>query len=170
MNGRGPLVRVPPAGGGGREKNQPPSPGRSRGGGLPKRPLGAAEARTALAFSLSPGPVPAAPVGRQWRNRLDQHPDNPSLLRDRADEGAKTRHLAAALGEDPVVPSAVHPGGVLGVCPRAGQAAHRNRAGVSPVAGIPSPLLALRAEATCYSSDASSSHSSLTPCDSVNRP
>ncbi len=74
-----------------------PSLGRSRGGGgAPKRPLGAAEAHTALVFAHSPGPA-AAPAGRPWRIRRGPPPESPALLRDRAT-------LAGARGSEPVGP------------------------------------------------------------------
>ena len=64
----------------------------------------AADARTAVTFSLSPGQAHDAPEGRQLLNRLGQQHDNPSLIMDRAYEGNETRQLALALGFIPVVP------------------------------------------------------------------
>ncbi len=64
----------------------------------------AADARTAITFSLSPGQAHDAPQGRKLLNRLGQQDDNPSLIMDRAYEGDETRQLALALGYRPVVP------------------------------------------------------------------
>ena len=64
----------------------------------------AADARTAITFSLSPGQAHDAPQGRKLLNRLGQQDDNPSLIMDRAYEGDETRQLALALGYTPVVP------------------------------------------------------------------
>ena len=63
-----------------------------------------ADARTAIAFSLSPGQAHDAPEGRKLLNRMGQQHDNPSLIMDRAYEGDETRQLALALGYTPVVP------------------------------------------------------------------
>ncbi len=124
-------------------KTGPQSLGRSRGGGIPKIPLGAAEASTTLVCSRSPGH--AVPAGRQWLTRLSPVPDRPALLRDRADEGAKTRHLAGARGEELWGTATAPPGWAWGGCPGTGHAAHRHRARGTSRAGMPSPLLALRA-------------------------
>ena len=64
----------------------------------------AADARTAITFSLSPGQAHDAPEGRKLLNRLGQQHDSPSLVMDRAYEGDETRQLALALGYEPVVP------------------------------------------------------------------
>ena len=64
----------------------------------------AADARTAVTFSLSPGQAHDAPEGRQLLNRLGQQHDNPSLIMDHAYEGNETRQLALALRFIPVVP------------------------------------------------------------------
>ena len=64
----------------------------------------AADARTAVTFSLSPGQAHDAPEGRQLLNRLGQQHDNPSLIMDRAYQDNQTRQLALALGLIPVVP------------------------------------------------------------------
>ena len=64
----------------------------------------AADARTALTLSLSPGQAHDAPEGRKLLNRLGPQHHNPSLLMDRAYEGNETRQLALALGFTPVVP------------------------------------------------------------------
>jgi len=64
----------------------------------------AADARTAITFSLSPGQAHDAPEGRALLRRLGG-PDRPlHLLMDRAYEGNETRQLALDLGFIPVVP------------------------------------------------------------------
>ena len=89
---------------GGAKKNGPQSIGKSRGGWTTKIHMVAADARTAITFSLSPGQAHDAPQGRKLLNRLGQQDDNPSLIMDRAYEGDETRQLALALGYTPVVP------------------------------------------------------------------
>lgn len=64
----------------------------------------AADARTAITFSLSPGQAHDAPEGRKLLKRLGQQQGSPSLIMDRAYQGDETRQLALALGYDPVVP------------------------------------------------------------------
>jgi transposase len=64
----------------------------------------AADARTAVTFSLSPGQAHDAPKGRALLSRLGA-PNRPlRLLMDRAYEGNETRQLALDLGFIPVVP------------------------------------------------------------------
>ena len=57
---------------GGAKKNGPQAIGRSRGGWTTKIHMVAADARTAVTFSLSPGQAHDAPEGRQLLNRLGQ--------------------------------------------------------------------------------------------------
>jgi transposase len=64
----------------------------------------AADARTAIAFSLSPGQAHDAPEGRALLNRLGAPVRPLHLLMDRAYEGNDTRQLALDLGYIPVVP------------------------------------------------------------------
>ena len=64
----------------------------------------AADARTALKFSLSPGNAHDAPEGRKLMCRLGPPAEHASLVMDRAYEGDETRQLALDLGFDPVVP------------------------------------------------------------------
>ena len=64
----------------------------------------AADARTAVALSLSPGQAHDAPEGRKLLNRLGKQDDDLPLIMDRAYEGNETRQLALALGYAPVVP------------------------------------------------------------------
>ncbi len=146
---------LPPARG--RAHNRPPSLGRSRGGGPPTRPRGAAAAGPALVCSRAPGPAPAAP--RSARGESD--PGGRGRLAAAPGRGAGGGARGAA---------AAKPGGAWGVGPGEGQAAHRNRAGVASLDGLPAPLLAARAEAPGESSDASASPSSSMRCESGNRP
>ena len=64
----------------------------------------AADARTAITFSLSPGQAHDAPEGRKLLQRLGAQPHQPRLIMDRAYEGNETRQLALDLGFTPVVP------------------------------------------------------------------
>ena len=64
----------------------------------------AADARTAITFSLSPGQAHDAPEGRQLLNRLGKQSGRVALIMDRAYEGNETRQLALAPGYTPVVP------------------------------------------------------------------
>ena len=64
----------------------------------------AADARTAITFSLSPGQAHDAPEGRKLLQRLGAQPHQPCLIMDRAYEGNETRQLALDLGFAPVVP------------------------------------------------------------------
>ena len=64
----------------------------------------AANSRTAIAFSLSPGNAHDAPEGRELLNRLGPTAWPIHLLMDRAYEGDNTRQLALDLGFIPVVP------------------------------------------------------------------
>ena len=98
------IVKVHPDGTGALKKNGPQSIGRSRGGWTTKIHMVAADARTAITFSLSPGQAHDAPEGRKLLNRLGQQHDSSSLIMDRAYQGDETRQLALALGFEPVVP------------------------------------------------------------------
>ena len=64
----------------------------------------AADARTAVAFSLSPGQAHDAPEGRALLEHLGSPSTPLHLLMDRAYEGDETRQLALDLGFIPVVP------------------------------------------------------------------
>ena len=87
-----------------REKNGPQAIGKSRGGWTTKIHLVAADARTAVTFSLSPGQAHDAPEGRKLLCRLGGQQEKLPLLMDRAYEGNETRRLALTLGFEPVVP------------------------------------------------------------------
>ena len=86
------------------KKNGPQSIGKSRGGWTTKIHMVAADARTAVTFSLSPGQAHDAPEGRKLLGRLGLQDQNRFLLMDRAYQGNETRQLALALGFTPVVP------------------------------------------------------------------
>jgi transposase len=64
----------------------------------------AADARTALTFSLSPGQAHDAPAGRELMQTLSGLPRRCRLIMDRAYQGDETRQLALELGFTPVVP------------------------------------------------------------------
>ena len=86
------------------KKNGPQAIGKSRGGWNTKVHMVAADARTAITFSLSPGQAHDAPEGRALLSRLGA-PSRPlHLIMDRAYEGNETRQLALDLGFIPVVP------------------------------------------------------------------
>ena len=64
----------------------------------------AADARTAMTFSLSPGHAHDAPEGRCLLRTMTPPGSQVCLLMDRAYEGDETRQLALQLGFTPVVP------------------------------------------------------------------
>ena len=64
----------------------------------------AADARTAIAFCLSPGNAHDAPQGRELLRDLQSLPKGLPMLMDRAYEGDETRQLVLDLGLLPVVP------------------------------------------------------------------
>ena len=85
-------------------KNGPQAIGKSRGGWNTKVHLVAANARTAIAFALSPGNAHDAPEGRALLTELGPMPEGLPMLMDRAYEGDETRQLVLSLGMVPVVP------------------------------------------------------------------
>ena len=97
-------VKVHPDGTDALKKNGPQSIGKSRGGWTTKIHMVAADARTAVTFSLSPGQAHDAPEGRKLLSRLGPQHENLSIVMDRAYEGNETRQLALTLGFTPVVP------------------------------------------------------------------
>ena len=97
-------VKVHPDGTGALKKNGPQAIGKSRGGWNTKIHMVAADARTAITFSLSPGNEHDAPHGRALLEELGPMPQGLSLLMDRAYEGDETRQLVLDLGMTPVVP------------------------------------------------------------------
>jgi transposase len=64
----------------------------------------AADARTAIAFTLSPGSSHDAPEGRILLQEIGTVKSGAYLLMDRAYEGDETRKVASELGYTPVVP------------------------------------------------------------------
>lgn len=65
----------------------------------------AADARTAVTFSLSPGQAGDAPEGRKLLNTLkNQGWEGTSVIMDKAYEGDETRQLVLELEMTPVVP------------------------------------------------------------------
>lgn len=96
-------IKVHPDGTGAKKKCCPQPIGKSRGGWNTTIHLIAADARTAVTFSLSPGQAHDAVEGRALLGRLGP-PNRPvHLLMDRAYEGNETRQLALDLGFIPVV-------------------------------------------------------------------
>ena len=72
----------------------------------------AADARTAITFSLSPGQAHDAPEGRKLLTRAGPAMPGPVPVDGPGYEGNETRQLALALGYMPVVPplsTRVHP-------------------------------------------------------------
>jgi len=88
----------------GRKKNGPQAIGKSRGGWTTKIHMVAADDRTALAFSLSPGQAHDAPEGRKLLMSMEKPSGSPALVMDRAYEDNETRQLALDLGFVPCVP------------------------------------------------------------------
>lgn len=86
------------------KKRSSKSIGKSRGGRSTKIHLVAANDRTAIAFSLSPGRARDAPAGRDLLRKLGEQERPVHLLMDRAYEGNETRQLALDLGFISVVP------------------------------------------------------------------
>ncbi len=86
------------------QKNGPQSIGKSRRGWNTEIHLVAADARTAVAFSLSPREAHDAPEGRDLLRALGPMPGSLPLLMYRAYEGDETRRLLLALSMIPVVP------------------------------------------------------------------
>jgi len=64
----------------------------------------AADARTVIAFSLSPGHIHDAPEGRELLRTLKPVQAHVCMIMDRAYEGDETRQLVLDLGLTPVVP------------------------------------------------------------------
>lgn len=99
------IVKGHPDGTGAQKKNGPQAIGRSRGGWTTKIHMVAADARTAVTFSLSPGQQADGPCGRELMQTLPV-PESPvALIMDKAYEGDATRQLALELGFTPVVPT-----------------------------------------------------------------
>ncbi|HEX4067415.1 MAG TPA: IS5 family transposase [Acidobacteriaceae bacterium] len=98
------IVKVHPDGTGALKKNGPQAIGKSRGGWTTRIHMVAANARTAITFSLSPGQAHDAPAGRALLTELGPMPESLHLVMDRAYEDGETRQLVLDLGMIPVVP------------------------------------------------------------------
>jgi transposase len=98
------IIKVHPDGTGALKKSGPQAIGRSRGGWTTKIHMVAADARTAITFSLSPGQAHDAPAGRKLLFQMVPPLVPTALIMDRAYEGDQTRQLAIDLGYTPVVP------------------------------------------------------------------
>ena len=92
------------------KKNGPQSIGRSRGGLTTKIHLVAANERTALCFSLSPGQAADGPEGRKLLEGWKQaRPEGvKAVVMDRAYEGDQTRQLVLDLNLEAVVPPKIN--------------------------------------------------------------
>jgi len=99
------AVKVHPDGTGALKKNGPQSIGKSRAGWTTKIHMVAADARTAVTFSLSPGQAGDAPEGRKLLKTLENRGwEGTHVIMDKAYEGNETRQLVLALEMLPVVP------------------------------------------------------------------
>lgn len=67
----------------------------------------AADARTAITFSLSPGNAGDAPEGRKLLKTLNGN-EAEYVIMDRAYEGDETRQLVLELGFEPIVPPKIN--------------------------------------------------------------
>ncbi len=80
--------------------------GKSRAGWTTKIHRVAANATTAVTFSLSPGHVGDAPAGRELLKSFENNGwDGTQVIMDKAYEGDETRQLIVDLGMEPVVPA-----------------------------------------------------------------
>ena len=95
------IVKVHPDGTGALKKNGPQPIGKSRGGWTTKIHMVAASPRVAVNFSLSPGNVNDAALGRELLKATDLQAD--FVIMDRAYEGKETRQLVMDFGMTPVV-------------------------------------------------------------------
>ena len=98
------IVKVHPDGTGALKKTDHKPSEKSRGGWTTKIHMVAANARTAITFSLSPGQTHDAPAGRALLTELGPMPESLHLVMDRAYEDGETRQLVLDLGMIPVVP------------------------------------------------------------------
>ena len=98
------IVKVHPDGTGALKKTaRRPSASRVEAG-APRFIWFAADARTAITFSLSPGQRHDGPQGRELLRTLKPVESQVCMIMDRAYEGAETRQLVLDLGFTPVVP------------------------------------------------------------------
>ena len=87
------------------KKNGPQALGKSRGGWTTKLHMVAADARTAVGFSLSGGQAGDAPEGRKLLNSISLSTEATEyVIMDKAYEGDETRQTVCDLGLTPVVP------------------------------------------------------------------
>ncbi|MEW8025162.1 MAG: IS5 family transposase [Candidatus Thiodiazotropha sp.] len=99
------AVKVHPDGTGALKKNGPQSIGKSRAGWTTKIHMVAANEKTAVTFSLSPGQAGDAPEGRKLLKTLEnQGWEGTHVIMDRAYEGDETLQLVLDLEMVPVVP------------------------------------------------------------------
>ena len=92
-----------------RKKNGPQAIGKSRGGWSTKIHMVAADDRTAVTFSLSPGQASDAPEGRKLLETFEHKGwEGAQVIMDKAYEGNDTRQLVFDLGMEPVVPPKSH--------------------------------------------------------------
>jgi transposase len=95
-------VKVSPGRDGRAEKNGPQAIGKSRGGWTTTLHPVAADARSAVGFSLSAGQAGDAPEGRKLLTGLSLSAEY--VIMDKACEGDETRQTVCDLGLTPVVP------------------------------------------------------------------
>ena len=130
------------------DEGGPQSVGKSRGGWNTKIHMVAADARTAVTFSLSPGGAHDAPEGRKLLRGLGPVKGSPRLLMDRAYEGDETRQLALDFGFEPVVPPKKNRLNPWEVRPRNLQATQRGGAPVPTAEGLSPHCHPLRQSST----------------------
>ena len=109
------IVKVHPDGTGGFKKNGPQSIGKSRGGWTTKIHMVAADARTAMTFSLSPGQAHDAPEGRKLLHRLGVQQKDLSIVMDRAYEGQRDAPARIGVGVCSRCPPTLFPSRPMGI-------------------------------------------------------
>ena len=92
------IVKVHPDGTGALKKNGPQAIGKSRGGWTTKIHMVAADARTAITFSLSPGHNHDAPEGRELLRMLKPVHSTVSMIMDRAVRGGRNTAIGVGAG------------------------------------------------------------------------
>jgi hypothetical protein len=129
----------------------------------------AADAQTAITFTLSPGHAHDAPPGRELLKTLTSIPEGLPLLMDRAYEDNETRQLVLDLGMIPVSrPNRIgsNPGNTTALCTRNAMKSSAS-SGASKASAASSP--ASRNSTSCSSPSFTSLSSSMLSC-SVNTP
>ena len=129
----------------------------------------AADARTAIAFALSPGNAHDAPEGRELLWELPRMPEGLPMLMDKAYEGDETRQLVLDLGMVPVVPPKSNRTEPWEYDRALYKNATRSNGYSEDSRGSAESSPASRSS-TCSSSASSTSPSSSKPSDSVNTP